>query len=151
LEEIPFHNSVENRIKKSGYSIYNNPELKSSQNYGMIIDESIMLGNERMLLSLGVTTDKTTDTPLGYGDIEVIGIHVDSRWDASKITTSLRLDEKKTGRLKIEKALSDCSYLLPPRQRSIARFMNFWPTISRARKMLDSFHIFTEKEKHVYH
>jgi hypothetical protein len=58
---------------------------------------------------------------------------------------------KKTGRLKIEKALSDCSYLLPPRQRSIARFMNLWPTISWARKMLDSFHTFTEKEKQIYH
>jgi hypothetical protein len=46
MEEIPCFNSVENRIKKSGYAVYNGSALKvSGADYGMITDESIMLGN----------------------------------------------------------------------------------------------------------
>lgn len=206
IEEVPCFNSVENWIKKSGYSIYGNPELKISKaDYGSIIDESIMLGNERMILNLGVKADKDTLKPLDYSNVEVLGIHVDSNWNASKIARALQADEKKMrkkpayvisdndkklrkaiadygcthirdightlamflqrvyeketvfkrffkeiGRVKIKEVMNDCSYLLPPRQRTIARFMNLSATISWAGKIIGSYPGFTEKEKEVY-
>lgn len=205
LQEIPCPNSVENWIKKSGYSIYSNPSLQTSENYGMIIDESIMLGSERMILNLGIKANKSTNKPLNYSDIEVLGIHVDSKWNSTQIARALRSDQKKTGkkpdyiisdndsklrkaildygcvqirdighsiamflkriygkeadfvefikqtgRLKTEKVLSECSYLLPPRQRKIARFMNLRATVSWARKIIDSFSSFSDKEKEAY-
>jgi hypothetical protein len=57
---------------------------------------------------------------------------------------------KKLGRLKIEQAMSDCSYLLPPRQRSIACFMNLSKTVSWAEKVLCSYPSFTGKEQEIY-
>jgi hypothetical protein len=206
MEELPCFNSVENRIKKSGYAVYNDSALKASgADYGMIIDESIMLGNERLLLTLGVRADKTTAKPLSYRDIEVIGIHLGSRWKASGVQESVNEDEKKMGkepeyvisdndakihrggadsgftrirdvghtlamllervykkdagfsgffneisRVKIREVMSDCSYLLPPRQRTLARFMNLSHTVSWAAKIIHSFPSFTEKEKQVY-
>ena len=204
--EVPCFNSVLNWLEKSGYSIYTGSgERVSGEEYASVIDESIMIGSERMILNLGVKAEKETDTALNYSDIELIGIHVDSGWDASKIEDCLMEDEKKTGKkpsyiisdndkkmknaiagyrcihirdightpamflqrvydkeedfcnffkqigkLKNTEAMSECSYLLPPRQRSIARFMNLSGTISWAGKIIESFERFTEKEKQVY-
>ena len=206
LSDIPCFNSVENWIKKSGYSVYINPQLASTElEYGCIIDESIMVGNERMILNLGVKAEKTTEKPLNYSDIEVLGIHIDSNWNASKIVDVLKEDEKKMGKkpsyiisdndtklrkaisdygvphildvghtlamllkrvydketdfcnffkqiskVKIKEVMSNCSYLLPPRQRTIARFMNLQDTIVWCDKIIKAFETFTEKEKQVY-
>ena len=46
--------------------------------------------------------------------------------------------------------MSDCSYLLPPRQRTIARFMNLSHTIVWCDKIIKAFETFTEEEKQVY-
>lgn len=171
----------------------------------MIIDESIMLGGERMILTLGTKADKTTNAALNYNDIEVLGIHVDSQWNSSKIAKAIASDREKmgkepdyiisdndtklrkaisdygciqirdvghsiamylkrvygneasfkkfikqTGRSKTEKALNKCSYLLPPRQRKIARFMNLEGTISWAKKIINSYSKFNEEEKEAY-
>ena len=207
FQEIPCFNSLLNWLEKSGYSIYDSLQERFSEtDYASIIDESIMLGSERMIINMGVEATKTTKTALNYNDIEIIGIHVDSMWNASKIEASLKEDEKRVGRkpsyiisdndnklrnaianyqcihirdvghtlgmflqrvygkeddfcvffkqigkLKNAEAMSDCSYLLPPRQRSIARFMNLSKTISWGRKIIDSFERFTEKEKRVYY
>lgn len=206
LPNIPCFNSVENWIKKSGYSVYNNPQLAlCDSEYGFIVDESIMVGNERMILTLGIKAEKTTEEALDYSDIEVVGIHVDSNWDASKIADTLKEDEKKMGKksayiisdndtklrkaiahygsthildightlamllkriydketdfcdffkqigkVKIKEVMSDCSYLLPPRQRTIARFMNLSHTIVWCDKIIKAFESFTEEEKQVY-
>lgn len=206
LSDIPCRNSVENWAKKSGLNIYNNSRLKTRESeYGMIIDESIMLGNERMILTLGTGAKKTSPKPLDYGDIEVIGIHVDPNWNSAKIVETLREDEekmgrkpdyivsdneskfrkaiadygcvhirdvghtlamflqrvydketdfiaffKKIGRVKVKEVMNDCTYLLPPRQRTLARFMNLSRTASWASKVIDSFSRFTKREKGVY-
>lgn len=206
MPDVPCFGSLENWLKKSGYAIYHDSLLKKSEvDYGLIVDESIMLGNERLFLTIGVQGDKTTSEPLTLNDVEVVGIHVKSKWNAEKIVEALEADEdrmgkkpsyiisdndtklrkaikdydcihirdightiamfvqrvyekeddfqaflKKIGRLKIEGAMNDCSYLLPPRQRTIARFMNLSGTITWAQKIINSYSSFTEKEKQVY-
>jgi hypothetical protein len=206
MTEIPCFNSLENWMKKSGCSIYTNSRLKASESdCGLIIDENLALGNERLVVTPGTGSRKSTQNPLTYGDIDVVGIHVDSAWNAQKITEVLQEDEKKMskkpdyvisdndvklckaiagygcthirdightlalllqhvcekepvfcaffkkiGRLKVKEVMSDCSYLLPPRQRTLARFMNLPHTLSRAGKVIRSFSSFTEKEKQVY-
>jgi hypothetical protein len=195
-----------NWAKKSGYFIYTNSQLKASESdYGMIIDENLALGNERLVLTLGTKSLKSTQNPLTYSDIEVLGIHVDSSWNAQKISKALQEDEEKMGkkpdyiisdneskfckaiadygcihirdightlamllqrvyekesafcaffkkisRVKVREVMSDCSYLLPPRQRTLARFMNLSHTLSWASKVIHSFSFFTEKEQQVY-
>lgn len=47
-------------------------------------------------------------------------------------------------------ALSDVAYLMPCKQRTIARFMNVYPMVNWASKVLDNVYKFTEKEKMYY-
>jgi len=206
LEEIPCYNSIENWVKKGGYHTYQESGLKNTKaDYSCIVDESILLGKEKMILSLGIKARKDSSTALSYNDTEVIGIHVNSNWDSDSIKIALEDDEKKmqrpplyiisdndnklkkalqkydcihirdvghtvamflkqvyskqkdfisfskrVGRLKIESAMSDCSYLLPPRQRGIARFMNLSDTIFWASKMMCCFDKLTKKEKETF-
>ena len=206
LDEIPCYNSIENWMKKSGYHTYLNSELKDKKTtHSLITDESILLGKEKLILSLGIKAKKDTSTALNYRDTEVVGIHVDSNWNSDSIKKAFETDEKKMGksplyivsdndsklkkaisaydcihirdvghtvamflkqvyskeddfiafskhigRLKIESAMSDCSYLLPPRQRGIARFMNLSDTVFWASKMMGCFDKLTEKEKDTF-
>ena len=47
-------------------------------------------------------------------------------------------------------ALSDVGYLMPCKQRRMARFMNQYPIIDWASSMLDNFHLLGRKEKYHY-
>ena len=59
LCKIPCANSIENWVKKSGYNIYHKtPEEFAEKEYAAVIDESMMPGSEKMLLTLGVEAAK---------------------------------------------------------------------------------------------
>ena len=47
-------------------------------------------------------------------------------------------------------ALTDAGYLMPCKQRRMARFMNQYPIIGWASSMLDNFHLLGKKEKYHY-
>ena len=47
-------------------------------------------------------------------------------------------------------ALTDVGYLMPCKQRRMARFMNLYPIIDWADSMLDNFHLLGKKEKYHY-
>jgi len=47
-------------------------------------------------------------------------------------------------------ALTDVGYLMPGRQRRMARFMNLYPIIDWAESMLDNFHLLGKKERYHY-
>ena len=47
-------------------------------------------------------------------------------------------------------ALTDVGYLMPGRQRRMARFMNLYPIIDWAESMLDNFHLLCKKERYHY-
>ncbi|OAV66898.1 hypothetical protein Barb4_02707 [Bacteroidales bacterium Barb4] len=75
LKKVPNRNSIENWVRKSGYSIYKelaytNPEEEHAQT----TDESMMPGSEKMLLSL----DIGADIPLRRSDVKVLDISVAS-------------------------------------------------------------------------
>jgi hypothetical protein len=53
---IPCPNTVENRVKKSGYSIYHTVEKGNP--YAAIVDESMMPGSEKMLMVLGTDSSR---------------------------------------------------------------------------------------------
>ena len=86
LEEIPCHNSVKNWVEKSGYYAYTHSELKLSEcPYGSIIEESMQIGSEKLLLSLGVKADKTDELPLTMNDVEILDISVERSWNGALI------------------------------------------------------------------
>ena len=90
-EEIPCHNSLQNWVEKSGYYVYTHSELKSEAiPYGIILDESIQIGTEKLLLSLGVGAEKTNPSALKINDVEVLDISVAKSWNGDKIGQKLK-------------------------------------------------------------
>ena len=100
IKEIPCHNSIRNWIEKSGYFTYCRPALKTSDlSYGEIIDESMQIGSEKLLLSLGVKADKTDETPLTVSDVEILDISVEKNWNGALICNKLKETATAMGRL----------------------------------------------------
>jgi hypothetical protein len=99
LEDIPCPNSIENWVKKSGYLIYQHPwERETDKDYAEIIDESMMLGSEKMLLTLGVEAEKKDIKALQKKDVSVLNISVASSWNSAGIKKELEKTEEKVGR-----------------------------------------------------
>jgi hypothetical protein len=206
MEFVPCPNSIENWVKKSGYHIYHTPgENKKENDYAEIIDESMMLGNEKMLLVLGVDARKQKAVALQKKDVSVLNISVSSSWNSTGIKEVMNEVEKKAGKppayvvsdndsklsksirekgyvhirdaghtvaLMIEKvyskskelkdymkslaavkareAMRPASYLLPPAQRSIARFMNLSIFVNWGIKILRASPRLTNEEKQAF-
>jgi len=202
LERTPCANSIENWVKKSGYHIYHqNPSDFSEKNYATIVDESMMLGSEKMLLTLGVEAEKTNDNALKHNDIKVLNISVAEKWNSESVKENLKETEKKVGHsslysisdndtklrkafrergslwirdightialliekvygedacfkeltknlsaVKIREVMRPSSYLLPPRQRTMARFMNLSTIIQWAIKIYNNFSKLSNEE-----
>jgi hypothetical protein len=179
LGKIPSKSSISNWIKKIGYSVYMNSISSIYENgYGLIIDESMVVGQERMFVVLGIASSKVTESALSFGEIKIMYIGVSGSWSGSEIAevlqevtakqgkkpdyvisdkgctmikgisdaglirvadvgheiarlTELRykngaLDEftKAAAQSKAKLIMTPLSYLLCPKQRKIARFMN---------------------------
>ena len=206
LDEIPCYNSIKGWIEKSGYSTYTHSELKSSDvSYGSIIDESMQVGSEKLLLSLGVNADKTDEIPLRVNDVEILDISVERSWNGSLISNKLKeittnmgrapayvisdnasimnkgvresslihlrdaghtlamfLERqykdapdflsfmKDIARVKNREIMRPTAYLLPPKQRIVARFMNLAPCLHWAKRMLYRFDQLSEEEQRVF-
>ena len=202
LERIPCANSIENWVKKTGYSIYHQtPKEFKEKEYAEIIDESMMLGSEKMLLTLGVEAEKKSNKALQHNEIKVLDISVAERWNSDTVKMRLAETEKKIGHqplylisdndsklcksiretgyiqirdightmakfieqvygkdedyklyskqlaeVKIREVMRPSSYLLPPRQRTMARFMNLSPVLKWSRQIDKNFSELSDEE-----
>ena len=206
LTDIPSMGSIKNWVEKSGYSIYKEPSLKHQEDdYAIVTDESMMIGSEKMLLTLGMKANKDKDSALVLQDVEVLDISVERSWNAEKIAdvfanvedklkkepsyvvsdnactiskairtqgykhirdvghtlamfierkykndTSFKAYTKALSGVKLRENMRPASYLLPPKQRAIARFMNITPCIQWSKKILKSFDLLSENEQNVF-
>jgi len=202
LKRIPCATAIENWVKKSGYTIYHRaPKSFSEKEFAEIVDESMMLGSEKMLLTLGVETEKVDNNALKHDDVKVLNIAVASKWNGETVKDNLEETEKKVGRrplyvisdndsklrkafrekgytwirdtghtiailieqvyskdedfmqyskhlsaVKTREVMRPGSYLLPPRMRTIARFMNLSPIISWSMKICRNFSKLNDEE-----
>jgi len=202
IERIPCANTIENWVKKTGYSLYHQtPEELSEKEYATIMDESMMLGSEKMILSLAVEAEKSNHQALQHKDVKVLDISVAGKWNSSTISgilkettnrvghkplyvisdndtklsksfreqgynqirdighTMARLIEQVYGKeedfksytkqlseVKVREVMRPCSYLLPPRQRAIARFMNLSPILKWSKQINHNFSQLNEEE-----
>jgi SAM-dependent methyltransferase len=206
LKDIPCPNSIKGWIEKSGYYTYTHSELKSSHiPYAGIVDESMQIGSEKLLLSLGVKADKTDELPLRMNDVEILDISVAKSWNSGLICNRLKEIEENMGvapdyvisdnasimnkgirdsslihlrdvghtlamflerqykdasdflsfmkdlaKVKNREVMRPIAYLLPPKQRIIARFMNLTPCLVWAEKMLHHFDALSKEEQQVF-
>jgi hypothetical protein len=206
LESIPSANSIKNWAQKSGYYIYEDTDRKDfPEGYAVIVDESMMVGSEKLLLTLGVPSVKTKEEALSEGDVRVLNMRVQTSWNSAGIGKVFEEVEKKmTGSrayavsdnastiskavrdkgyihirdaghtfglfvqqvyekegdfrqfmkevsgVKFREIMSPSAYLLPPRKRTITRFMNLSGTVKWAAMMLKSFDRLSPEEQAIF-
>jgi len=206
IQDLPCHNSIRSWIEKSGYFAYAHSELKTSGiPYGSIIDESMQIGSEKLLLSLGVKAQKEKASTLKMNEVEILDISVEKNWNGTLICDKLKAIEMTMGsapvyvvsdnasimnkgirdsslthlrdvghtlamflerqykdapdflalmkdlaKVKNREVMRPVAYLLPPKQRIIARFMNLTPCLLWAEKMLRCFERLSKEEQQIF-
>jgi hypothetical protein len=66
-------------------SLYKEPACEiTKDDYALIVDESMMIGSEKMLLTLGVKAAHQGKA-LSHNDVEVVGISVRPSWNSQSI------------------------------------------------------------------
>ena len=93
---IPSHSSIRNWLCKCGYNRIMEGK-KSSGDYVLYLDESIVFGSEKMLLILGVSQNKIpTDRGLRHSDVEVLYVGASQEWKGEDIAQELtKIEQQK--------------------------------------------------------
>lgn len=71
--KVPSYNTIENWMKKLGLSTYENDNKPTDKKFAYIIDESIMVNREKLLLILGVPADHL-GRPIQHEDVTVVSM-----------------------------------------------------------------------------
>lgn len=94
--KVPCYNTVENWMKKLGLSVYENDRKPTEKKFAAIIDESIMVNKEKLLLLLGVPADHL-GRPLRHEDVTVIGMKAGSGFNGEDIKQEIENSIKEIG------------------------------------------------------
>ncbi len=107
MKKIPCENSVQNWVSKIGLFRLSQTktELQGKQ-VSLIIDESIRLGQEKLLLILSVPFKKLKSAALCFSSVKVIYMKGQKSWTGEKISTLLE-ELKETYGFKLKNVLSD--------------------------------------------
>jgi len=204
LGEIPCANTIDLWVRKCGLSTYEqNISDLSGEKHCLIIDESMMLGSNKLLLTLAAPA-VPTGHPLRHSDVTLVSIDTAESFNAERISKSVMKTAKKAKR-KPDYVITDnasvmkkgvrltgfkhhfdlghslgmflertykkapdfqeycklmsnaqashnmkrIAYLLPPRQRTIARFINLDNCVKWSRKMQEVYHTLSAEEQSV--
>lgn len=97
LGKIPCYNTVENWVKKCGLNAYETAgDTFQGTDYAEVVDESMMIGSEKLLLTLGVPAEHKGN-PLDYSDVQVLDIAVSDSWNGERIGEQLKKASEKVG------------------------------------------------------
>ncbi len=97
LGTLPCYNTIENWVKKCGLKVYETAgEELQAVKYAQIIDESMMIGSEKLLLTLGVPAEHQ-GRPLNCRDVSVLDIAVAESWGGEGVGTQLKTAIEKVG------------------------------------------------------
>ena len=89
--ESPSHVTVRRWVLRCGLYLLDHAKDKVGE-YAGIIDESIQIGREKMLLFLGVriAKDRSHCTPLTMDDVEVLGVEVQQSWTGEDVAQFIK-------------------------------------------------------------
>ncbi len=205
LGDIPCHNTINNWVKKCGLNVYESSgDVMCDTAYAAIVDESMMIGEEKLLFTLGIPA-LHQERPLRSDDAQILDIAVAKSWNGEGIKKRLDMVAKKVGHppgyvisdnasimkkgireakikhqrdishslgMYLERAykhetdfknftklmsqakakynMTKFAYLLPPTQRTIARFINLSDWVQWSSDMLSNYQSMTEEEKNIF-
>lgn len=95
--KVPAHTTIGYWAQELGLSVYKEScGLFKDKRYALIIDESMMIGSEKLLLTLAVSADNEGHA-IGEKDIVVVDFSVAKSWNGSTIKGVLEKVAKKIG------------------------------------------------------
>jgi hypothetical protein len=196
--QIPSKSSIENWVQKVGYYEYSHSCEDIWSSYCLIVDESMVIGSQRMVVVLAAPSDKESNPDKGseggslsLSCVRLVGIGVRASWCAQDVQEMLEKVQEKIGykalyvmsdggsnickgirdsgsvhvndvghamgryleqtykehelfkawstavaQVKFREVMKPSAYLLPPKQRSIARFINMSNIVRWSEKMI---------------
>lgn len=94
---IPCYNTIENWVKKCGLKVYETAgDSLHGADYAQIVDESMMIGSEKLLLTLGVPAEHQ-GRPLNCGNVNILDIAVSESWNGEGVAKQLKTASRKVG------------------------------------------------------
>ena len=86
LSKFPSCTGILNRVQKSGYSIYEETDsLVYAEGYALTVDESMMVGSEKLLLTMGVPAAKKEEESLMPEDVRILDMEIKKSWNSEGI------------------------------------------------------------------
>ncbi len=106
--QAPSHNTIRNWVMRCGLYGYEKGSVKSGTYVG-IIDESISMGQEKLLLLLGVKQYSTHSqyAALQQEDVEVLGMQVQQSWKGEEVAAFIKQRLKHHGGIELSYMISD--------------------------------------------
>lgn len=106
FNKVPSHTTIRNWACKMGYYRVHKVVEKSEELWLVLIDESISLGNEKILLVLGIPLSKVSfEKALNLADLRVLGMEISKTWTGKDINLVL---QKVAKNYPIGYIISDC-------------------------------------------
>lgn len=188
---LPSKSSIENWVQKVGLYKYSHVGDDFWEDYCIILDESMVIGQQRMLVALGASAIKEGDCSLKFDEIKVLSIAVRASWKWPEVRDFLQKVQDKVGKparyvicdggsnlkrgvaeaqliricdvghefcklteqtykedkrfqewikevtkVRFQVFMKPCAYLMPPKQRTVARFTNLSFVVEWGMKML---------------
>jgi hypothetical protein len=89
---LPCANTIQNWVSKMGLHSLLHPEVSAyaEGEVGVIIDESIQIGQEKLLLVLYAPVNKEKDVPLRYADVQVAYMEGRTSWTGAAIAEQIK-------------------------------------------------------------
>ena len=84
LGDSPCHTTIRTWLAKLGLDAIKNRHVSVKEAYALIMDASISVGDQQLLLALKVPADHTGKA-LTHSDEEVAGMAVSENWPAAKV------------------------------------------------------------------
>lgn len=98
LGKIPSYTTILNWIKKCGLQVYESAgESLRDTDYALIVDESMMIGSEKLLLTLAVPASHQ-GRPLNCTDVTVLDMSIAKSWNGEGIGLQLEKASRKVGK-----------------------------------------------------
>lgn len=106
FSKLPSHTTIRNWACKMGYYRVHQEVQKSEEKWLILIDESISLGNEKILLILGMPLSLVSfDKALNLSDLRVLAMEIGKTWSGEDINLVL---QKVAKNYPIGYIVSDC-------------------------------------------
>lgn len=119
--EVPAYTSIGYWVQKLGLSVYKKtPNLLKDKRYALIVDESMMIGSEKLLQVIAVPADNVGHA-ISDKDMKIVHLSVDRAWNSAAVGKTLKDVVEKIGHApeyvisdneaKMCKAIRDAGYI----------------------------------------